>query len=99
MTERKETAQLLDDAVVGDGLADDGVGVRHSAAILGCDLRQVNESHRFERWIRKQQFDHPSLATNGSGQAGCCLRSGFDPREPVHGELLNWAKIRRFFGF
>jgi len=30
-----------------DSLADEGVGVRHSAAILGCDLRQVNESYRF----------------------------------------------------
>ena len=39
MTERKETAQLLDYAVVGDGLADEGVGVRHSAVILGCDVR------------------------------------------------------------
>jgi hypothetical protein len=28
---------------VRDGLADERVGVRHSAAILGCDLRQVNE--------------------------------------------------------
>ena len=35
--------KFFDDAVVGDGLADEGVGVRHSAAILGCDLRQVNE--------------------------------------------------------
>ena len=33
-------AQLLDDAVVGDGLADEGVGVRHSAAILGCEHAQ-----------------------------------------------------------
>ena len=31
-------AQLLDDAVMGDGLADERVGVRHSGAILGCDL-------------------------------------------------------------
>jgi hypothetical protein len=31
---------------VGDGLADEGVGVRHSAAILGCVLRlsQTNRS-------------------------------------------------------
>src|SRR6516164_5626350 len=27
-----------------DSLSDEGVGVRHSAAILGCDRRQVNES-------------------------------------------------------
>jgi hypothetical protein len=26
-----------------DYLADENVGVRHSAASLGCDLRQVNE--------------------------------------------------------
>ena len=32
-------AKLLDDAVVGDGLADEGVGLRHSAVILGCVLR------------------------------------------------------------
>ena len=31
---------------MGDGLADEGVGVRHSAAIL-ADMRQVNESYRF----------------------------------------------------
>jgi hypothetical protein len=28
---------------VRNGLADERVGVRHSAVILGCDLRQVNE--------------------------------------------------------
>ena len=33
------TAQLLDDAVVGEGLADKRVGVRHNAAMLGCVLR------------------------------------------------------------
>jgi len=32
-------AKFLEDAVVGDGLADEGVGIRHSAAILGCVLR------------------------------------------------------------
>ena len=42
-------AKFLDDAVVGDGLADEGVGVRHGAAILGCDLRQVNETVWFAR--------------------------------------------------
>jgi len=31
--------KFLDDAVVGDGLTDEGVGVRHSDDILGCDLR------------------------------------------------------------
>ena len=31
---------------MGDGLADEGVGVRHSAAILGSDRRQVNELER-----------------------------------------------------
>jgi hypothetical protein len=38
------TAEFLDNAVVGDGLTDEGVGVRHSAAILGGHLRQVNEA-------------------------------------------------------
>jgi len=28
---------------VRDGLADERIGVRHSGAILGCDLEQVNE--------------------------------------------------------
>jgi hypothetical protein len=28
---------------MGDGLADEGVGIRHSGAMLGCDQRQVNE--------------------------------------------------------
>ena len=32
-------AKFLEDAIVGDGLADKGVGVRHCAAILGCVLR------------------------------------------------------------
>jgi len=36
-------AKSFEDAVMGDGLADEGVGLRHSAAILGCDLRQVNK--------------------------------------------------------
>jgi hypothetical protein len=36
-------AKLFDNAVVRDGLADEGVGVRHGAAILGCVLNQVNE--------------------------------------------------------
>ena len=31
--------ELFQDAVLGDRLADEGVGVRHSAAILGCVLR------------------------------------------------------------
>jgi len=30
---------VLQDAVVGDGLADEGVGLRHSAAIIGLVLR------------------------------------------------------------
>ena len=40
---------------VGDGLADEGVGVRHGAAILGCDLRQVNES--VELIVQKHVID------------------------------------------
>jgi len=36
--------ELFEDAVVRDGLPDKRVGIRHSAAILGCDLEQVNES-------------------------------------------------------
>ena len=48
------TAKLFDNAVVGDGLADEGVGLRHSAAILGCDLRQVNESERLHNSEQRQ---------------------------------------------
>jgi hypothetical protein len=40
------TTELLENAVVGDCLANERVGVRHSAAILGCDFIQVNESVR-----------------------------------------------------
>ena len=32
------TTKLLDGPVVGDGLADEHVGVRHSVAMLGCTL-------------------------------------------------------------
>ena len=32
-------AKLFNDAVVGEGLADERVGVRHNAAMLGCVLR------------------------------------------------------------
>ena len=37
---------------MGDGLADEGVGVRHSAAILSLDLGQVNECELFELFLR-----------------------------------------------
>src|SRR5215469_7603226 len=30
------TAESFEDAVMGDGLADEGVGIRHSAVILWC---------------------------------------------------------------
>ncbi len=40
------SAELFENAVVGDGLADERVGVLHSAVILGRDLRQVNERRR-----------------------------------------------------
>jgi hypothetical protein len=33
------------------------------------------------------------LVTFSSGSCGCYSNA------PVHGELLNWAKIRCFFGF
>lgn len=36
-------AQLLDDAVVGNDLPDERVGVRHSAAILGFRFEAVNK--------------------------------------------------------
>jgi len=37
-------AELFGDAVMRNGLADEGVGVRHSGDIIGCPPRQVNES-------------------------------------------------------
>src|SRR6516165_11154566 len=40
------TTKLFDNAVVRDGLADEGIGVRHSGAILGGHLEQVNETAR-----------------------------------------------------
>jgi hypothetical protein len=36
------TAQLLQDSVVRDRAADQGLGVYHLAGILGCTQRQVN---------------------------------------------------------
>ena len=47
--DRSPTARLFLDAVVGDGLADEGVGVRHGAAMLGRHLRQVNDRGRLGR--------------------------------------------------
>src|SRR5208282_894548 len=40
-------AKLFEDAVVRDGPPNERVRGRHSPAILGCDLRQVNESAGF----------------------------------------------------
>src|SRR5271154_5298503 len=37
------TTELFYDAVVGDGLANEGRGTGHAADILGCGWRQVNE--------------------------------------------------------
>ena len=36
--------QFLDNSVMRDGPAYERISARHSAVILGCDLRQVNES-------------------------------------------------------
>src|SRR5215469_9852452 len=41
--------ELFQDAVVGDGLPGERIGLRHSAAILGCGFIQVNESVWFWR--------------------------------------------------
>jgi hypothetical protein len=38
--------ELFQNAVVRNALADERVGIRHSAVILGCDLRQVNEGRQ-----------------------------------------------------
>ncbi len=37
------TAQFFQDAVVRDGLPEERVGFRHSAVILGIEVRQINE--------------------------------------------------------
>jgi len=37
-------SEFFEDAVVGNALPNKRVGVRHSAVILCCDRRQVNES-------------------------------------------------------
>ena len=54
-------AQLFEDAVMRDGLPDEGVGVRHLPFILGCSLGQVNEP-----WQR-HEMQHYALprASNG----------------------------------
>src|SRR5271169_3884981 len=36
--------ELFKDAVMGDGLSDEGCRIGHLADILGCTLRQVNPS-------------------------------------------------------
>jgi len=41
-------AELFQDALVGDGLPDEG-GVRHLADMLGCEQRRVNEESRGAR--------------------------------------------------
>ena len=38
------SAELLDDAVVRNGLADERLGLGHLARILGCELGQVNDT-------------------------------------------------------
>jgi len=53
-------AKFLEDAVVGDGVADEGVGVRHSAAILGCVLRL---SQRIEVFLSKLLRNVPFLTS------------------------------------
>jgi hypothetical protein len=39
-----------------DGLTDESVGIRHSAVILGCDLRQVNERKMTRHGSRRQRI-------------------------------------------
>ena len=47
-------AQFFDDSVVRNGLSDERVGARHSAAILGSDFVQVNKAVRFASRIQRQ---------------------------------------------
>ena len=48
------TTDFFENAIVGDGLADECAGLRHSAAILGCGLSQVNESERLHNSEQRQ---------------------------------------------
>ena len=41
-------AQFLQDVIVGDALANERIGMRHSSAILGSRKRQVNETRRWD---------------------------------------------------
>jgi len=53
--------QLLDDAVVGDGPADERVGVRQSAAMLDFRRGASQRSELFEvvrRWYRREYGGH-----------------------------------------
>src|SRR5208282_974509 len=81
-------AKLFEDAVVRDGPPNERVRGRHSPAILGCDLRQVNESAGFcqpnlefdsGKYLVEQQSETPPLPEDGK-----CLR-GTNQREERRG--------------
>ena len=40
-------AEVLEDALVADNLADEGIGVGHDPAIIGCGPPQVDEFEGF----------------------------------------------------
>ena len=54
-------ARFLHNAVVRDGSADERVGIRHSAAILGGDLRQVNDRRSNRFYSSAHIRDSPTL--------------------------------------
>ena len=57
------TAELLDDSIVRDGLADQQVGGWHVEHILGRDGNQVNEArpiaHQLWHSMRSQKSENP----------------------------------------
>jgi hypothetical protein len=89
------TTELFDDAVVGNGLPDEGRGVRHLADMLGGGQKQVNEesSHLSEMrrvaavlsyfWLTGRAVRGGS--SNGGGGSGVCTDEG--ARCAFQGEL------------
>ena len=47
------TAEFLDDAVVGDGLSEEWLRVRHSTAMVDFGWRQVNKSARLVSQVQR----------------------------------------------
>src|SRR5262245_47977127 len=57
--------EFLDDAVMRDGLADEGLRFRHLASMVGCTVRQVNGYWR-PRDVRRHCDESKSGRTSGN---------------------------------